>query len=164
MPAILRLSWRTRGIALLSVAMLVALVSASLALAAPAAPATITLKHISTDPYTNSTSQHKTEVEPDNYSNGSTIVNAFQEGRFFDGGASNTGWATSTNNGSTWAHGSLPGTTVFATPPGIYARVSDPAVVYDAKHSTWLISSLGLQNGPGGPFGAAVIVNQSTNG
>ena len=51
------------------------------------------LFQISNDPYTNSTSQHQTEVEPDSYSNGSTIVSATQVGRFNDGGSSNIGWA-----------------------------------------------------------------------
>ena len=35
-----------------------------------------------------STSQHGTEVEPDTFAFGLTIVAAFQVGRFFDGGAS----------------------------------------------------------------------------
>src|SRR5437763_4751158 len=77
-----------------------------------------TLLQVSSDPYTNSTSQHQTEVEPDSYSNGSTIVTAIQVGRFTDGGASNIGWATSTDNGTTWKNGFLPGTTTFATPAG----------------------------------------------
>src|SRR5207248_10350669 len=122
----------------------------------------VTLLKISTDPYTNTTSQHKTQVEPDTYSNGSTIVSAFQSGRFFDGGSSNIGWATSTDNGTTWKHGFLPSTTVFATPPGKYARISDPSVAYDAKHKVWIISSLGL-TGAGVPP-VDVIVNRSTNG
>src|SRR5713226_8853447 len=37
---------------------------------------------ISSDPYTNGSSQHFTEVEPDTYSYGSTIVATFQAGRF----------------------------------------------------------------------------------
>ena len=49
---------------------------------------------ISSDPYTNSTSQHQTQVEPDSYSHGSTIVVATQVGRFNDGGSSNIGWST----------------------------------------------------------------------
>jgi BNR repeat-like domain len=162
-----RFSWRSRAFVLLSFALLCSLALAGLAAggrASAASPNAFTLKQISNDPYTNATSQHKTQVEPDNYSNGSTIVAAVQSGRFTDGGASNTGWATSTNNGATWTHGFLPGTTVFATPPGIYARVSDPSVAYDAKHSTWLIASLAIQVSGGNPFGAAVIVNQSTNG
>jgi len=82
-------------------------------------------------------------------------------GRFEDGGASNAGWATSSNSGSTWTHGFLPGTTVFATPPGPYARVSDPAVAFDADHNVWLISTLALNSSV---TGTAVIVNRSTNG
>src|SRR3954453_8680202 len=43
---------------------------------------------LSTDPYTNASSQHRTEVEPDSFAFGSTMVAAFQVGRFTDGGAS----------------------------------------------------------------------------
>jgi hypothetical protein len=38
--------------------------------------AAVPIVHISSDPYTNTTSQHKTEVEPDTFSFGSTIVSA----------------------------------------------------------------------------------------
>lgn len=41
----------------------------------------VTLIQISSDPYTNPTSQHKTEVEPEHVSFGSTIVATFQAGR-----------------------------------------------------------------------------------
>src|ERR671935_640426 len=92
-----------------------------------------TLK-LSTDPFTNSPSQHRTEVEPDTFAFGSTIIAAFQVGRFFNGGSSNVGWATSTNAGTSWTNGFLPGTTKHATPAGPYDRISDPAVAYDAKH------------------------------
>jgi hypothetical protein len=140
------------------IAVLMMLSTAAFAFASSSA---VTLLRLSTDPYTNTTSQHKTQVEPDTYSNGSTIVSAFQTGRFFDGGSSNIGWATSTNNGATWKHGFLPGTTVFATPPGPYARVSDPSVAFDAKHNVWIVSWLGIVN-PNGPVD--VFVNRSTNG
>jgi hypothetical protein len=36
------------------------------------------LVQLSTDPFTNSTSQHKTEVEPDTFASGSTISSGFQ--------------------------------------------------------------------------------------
>lgn len=123
-----------------------------------------TLFQISSDPYTNSTSQHQTEVEPDSYSNGSTIVSATQVGRFNDGGASNVGWATSTDNGATWHGGFLPGTTVYATPAGSYDRVSDPSVTYDAAHKLWMISTLAISDATGTPNGVAVIVNISADG
>src|ERR1041385_6544514 len=83
---------------------------------APATRAQIPVTKLSTDTFTNTTSQHATEVEPDTFAFGSTIVSAFQVGRFTDGGGSNAGWATSTNNGSTWTNGFLPGTTPFSTP------------------------------------------------
>src|SRR5436190_566795 len=74
-----------------------------------AASATIPVVKIATDPFTNSTSQHKTIVEPDSYSFGSTLVAAAQFGRFNDGGASDIGWATSTNGGTSWTSGVMPG-------------------------------------------------------
>src|SRR5262245_45473672 len=78
--------------------------------------ANVTLTQIGSDPYTNSTSQHATMVEPDTFSFGSTIVTAQQSGRFFDGGSSNVCWSTSTNNGSTWTSGCLPGITKHDNP------------------------------------------------
>jgi hypothetical protein len=109
---------------------------------------------LSSDPYANTipqqTAQHSTEVEPDAYSFGSTIVAAVQAGRFFDGGASNIGFVTSTDGGKSWTSGFLPGTTIYATPGGNYPRASDPSVAFDAKHNVWLISYLGV----------APIVNQ----
>ena len=139
-----------------------AFIALVLALAFPlAALANVTLVQISTDPYTNTDSQHMTEVEPDTFASGSTIVSAFQVGRFFGGGASNIGFATSTNGGQSWTQGFLPGTTVFATPAGVYARVSDPTVAFDARHNVWLISYLGLRN----PFPPVdVLVSRSTDG
>lgn len=121
---------------------------------------------ISADPFTqatcaaSATTNHHTEVEPDTYSNSSTLVAAFQVGRVFDGGSCDIGFATSSNNGGTWTNGLLPGTTVFASPAGPYSRISDPSVAFDASHNTWLIASLALK----GTTGAAVLVSQSTNG
>src|SRR5947207_11803215 len=77
------------------------------------------LLRISQDPYTSPTpGQHRTEVEPDTYSNGSTIVSAFQVGRVFNGGGTNIGFATSNNGGTNWTEGVLPATTISATPSG----------------------------------------------
>ena len=140
MHAISRSGWRTRAALALTFTLTLLLSLSSTALAF--ASGGIKLIRVSQDPYTNKTSEHKTQVEPDTYSSGSTIVSAFQSGRFANGGASNIGWATSTNNGKTWKHGFLPGTTVYATPPGIYDRISDPAVAYDAQDNVWMISSL----------------------
>lgn len=125
--------------------------------------ANVALTQINVDPYTNTTSQHKTQVEPDTFSNGSTIVAAEQSGRFFDGGASNICWSTSANNGSTWTQGCLPGITKFATPAGTYDRVSDPAVAFDAKHGVWLVSTLAIREVSGSILGAAVLSSRSTD-
>jgi hypothetical protein len=150
--------WRTRAILALTLAILFTLVSTGLVFA------NVALTQISSDPYTNTTSYHATQVEPDTFSFGSTIVATFQSGRFQNGGASNIGWATSTDGGTSWTHGFLPGTTVFATPAGPYDRDTDPSVAFDARHNTWMISSLPLVQKSSGITGVAVIVSRSTNG
>jgi hypothetical protein len=149
-----RFRWPIRGLMAMTLALVFALSSTISAFA-------FTLLQISSDPYTNTTSQHATEVEPDTLSSGSTIVSAFQVGRFFDGGGSNIGFATSTNSGSTFTSGFLPSSTVFATPPGFYKRASDASVAFDAKHGVWLISWLGILS-PSGPVD--VLVSRSTDG
>ncbi|MGB7622891.1 MAG: sialidase family protein, partial [Terriglobia bacterium] len=150
---------------LISIALVMTLaLSVALSSAAFASVAGGSIFQISSDPYTNSTSQHQTEVEPDSYSNGSTIVAATQVGRFTDGGASNVGWATSTDNGTTWHGGFLPNTTVNATPAGSYDRVSDPSVTYDAAHKLWMISSLAISNTFSSAVGVAVLVSISSDG
>ena len=117
---------------------------------------------LSSDPYTNSSSQHQTELEPASFSYGSTIVSAFQAGRFIDAASSNIGWATSLDNGATWKSGFLPGTTQFAS--GSYTRVSDPSVAYDSAHKTWIISSVAVIGNGSTLASPAIIVNLSTNG
>ncbi len=88
-------------------------------------------------------------------------MSAFQSGRFFSGGASDIGFATSTDGGATFTHGFLPGTTPYSTPTGPYARVSDASVAYDAKHNVWLISYLGLHENLSV---VDVVVSRSTDG
>ncbi len=123
---------------------------------------------ISSDTFTqatcaaSNTTNHHTEVEPDTFSNGSTIVAAFQVGRIYDGGACAIGFATSTNNGSSWTSGLLPGLTKYYG-GGTYDRATDPAVAYDAKHNVWMISSLVLTEA-GGVKGVAVYTSRSTDG
>jgi hypothetical protein len=118
------------------------------------------LIQLSTDPYTAATdaNNHQTEVEPDTFAFGNTIVSAFQTGRAFGAGSTNIGWATSNDGGKTWKNGVLPGITTVAG--GIYQTASDSAVAYDARHRVWLIASLGIPaNG-----GFDVLVSRSTDG
>jgi hypothetical protein len=126
--------------------------------------AQVKLTRVSTDPFTNLSSQHATEVEPDVFGSGSTLVAAFQKGRFSGqgghGGASDIGWATSTDNGSTWSHGSLPGITTIEG-SGPYDRASDPVVAFDAAHNVWMIASLPISLNAPTP---AVIVSRSPDG
>lgn len=119
----------------------------------------ITLTEVSTDPFTDTDAQHATEVEPDTFAYGSTIVSAFQVGRVYGGGSSDLGWATSTDGGSTWSHGFLPGLTV--NQGGSYAQVSDAAVAYDARHGEWLVVGLPIDSSGNA---AGVTVNRSTDG
>src|SRR5919202_954629 len=125
------------------------------------ASAHVAVTIIATDPFTNSTSQHGTIVEPDTYSFGSTIVASAQWGRFTDGGSSDIGVSVSTNNGTSWTAQQLPGLTVNSTPAGPWARVSDPSVAYDARHNVWMVSGLALD---ASLKGAAVTLSRSTNG
>src|SRR6478609_2641038 len=130
---------------------------------AATAQADVALTRVSADPFTNASSQHATEVEPDTFAFGSTVVAAYQVGRFFDGGATDIGYARSTDGGATWPTSSfLPGLTRTAgDPTSPYERVSDASVAYDARHNVWLISSIPIL-----PDGAVptVFVSRSTDG
>lgn len=117
------------------------------------------LVQLSHDTFTNNYSEHRSEVEPDVFAWGSTIVSAFQVARVFDGGGADIGFATSTNGGVTWTHGYLPGLTINYL-GGSFSAASDAAVAYDAKHGVWLISTLPiLNNSP-----EAVAVSRSSDG
>src|SRR5438067_5163748 len=144
MEIISRHRWRLSIASALTLLALILSLGLAIASRAHTQAAGESLTRLSSDPYTNPDSNHKTQVEPDTFAFGHTIVSAFQSGRYFDGGASNIGFATSTNAGETWTHGFLPSSTVFATPAGPYARASDPSVAYDARHGVWLISWLGI--------------------
>jgi hypothetical protein len=129
----------------------------------PAASGVAANTAVIADPYTNPSSQHATAVEPDTFAFGDTLVVAAQVGRFFDGGASSTAFATSTNRGNSFTSGPLPGLTDQAPfTGGVFDRTTDPVVAFDAKHGVWMISSLGLTDP--GPLGAAVVVNRATDG
>ncbi len=122
----------------------------------PVPPPNTPLTTLSTDTFTNPGSQHATEVEASAFGSGSTIVSAFQVGRIFAGGGSDIGFATTTDSGSTWTNGSLPGITVNAN--GTFDAASDAVVAFDAAHRVWMISSLAIGNVD------QVIVNRSTDG
>ena len=125
---------------------------------APENPIGVNLTQVSADPYTIAPGQHATEVEPHMLANGSTLVAAFQTGRIKPGGATDIGWATSTDGGTTWTHGFLPGLTT-GEGTGPYDAASDPAVAYDANHGVWMIASL-----PIATQAPAVVVSRSTDG
>jgi hypothetical protein len=121
-------------------------------------PASVPLVKLSTDAFTNSSSQHATEVEPDSFTFGTTIISSFQVGRIFGGGAADIGYALSNDSGSTWQSGLLPGLTTFQG-AGTNSAVSDTSVVYDAAHGVWIISSLTIASSS-----TQVVVSRSTDG
>src|SRR5882757_6430087 len=87
---------------------------ATLSFGAASAAANVPLTRVSTDPFTNSTSQHQTELEPDTFADHGTVISAFQVGRFFNGGASDIGIARSGDGGLSWSSAFLPGLTFNA--------------------------------------------------
>jgi hypothetical protein len=140
---------------------------AAVLVGAGSAGANVPLTRVSADPFTNASSQHATEVEPDTFAFGSTVVAAYQVGRFFNGGASDIGFARSADGGVTWGTSSfLPGLTFNAGPFGNssspYERVSDPSVAFDARHNTWMVSSIPIL--PGSLVVPTIFVSRSTNG
>jgi hypothetical protein len=121
-------------------------------------PATVPLTQLSTDPFTNLSSQHATEVEPASFSFASTIISSFQVARISGGGGADIGYAISNDSGATWQNGLLPGITTFQG-VGTNSAVSDTSVIYDAKHGVWMISSL-----PISPGNIQVAVSRSSDG
>ncbi len=125
---------------------------------------TVIATPIGADPYTNADSQHATQVEPDSFAFGNTIVATIQTGRFVNGGgASNIAWSTSTDSGRHWVTGVLPNTTVNQGGP--WRRISDPSVAYDPEHGVWMISSLafGTASSPSGSP-SAILTSRSIDG
>jgi hypothetical protein len=125
------------------------------------AHAQFTLVQISVDKFKNSDSDHRTEVEPDIFAWGNTIVATYHVARrpgTIGWGSAAIGFSTSTDGGKTGTYGYLPDLTVNYK-GGKYYGAADPSVAYDAKHAVWLISSLALIN----PIGD-VVVSRSTDG
>src|SRR5690242_16463090 len=142
------------------VALTFALSSIMLALAATTPVGTDTFTQATC--HASNTTNHHANVEPDSFSFGSTIVAAYQVGRIYDGGACAIGFSTSTNNGSSWASGLLPGITKY-TGGGTFDRATDAAVAFDARHNTWMVSSLVLTEA-GGVKGVGIRTSLSTDG
>jgi hypothetical protein len=123
------------------------------------ASAQLPLVKLSSDTFRNSASEHRSEVEPDTFAWGSTIVSGFQVARVFGGGGADVGFATSTDAGQTWIHGYLPGLTDNYK-GGSFTAASDASVAYDVKHGQWMISTLPITNDQG----EAVATSLSADG
>lgn len=76
--------------------------------------ANVPLTRVSVDPFTYGPAidgapvSHATEVEPDTFAHGSTVVGAFQVARVFDGGGVDIGVARSANGGARGAAAPCP--------------------------------------------------------
>jgi hypothetical protein len=139
----------------------VLLAAVGLLVAAGTAGANVALTQVSSDPYTNATSQHATEVEPDTFADHGTVVSVFQVGRFFNGGGSDIGVVRSGDGGATWdAPGFLHNTFNSGDTSSPYERVSDASVAYDAAHGVWIVSSIPLLPNTSVP---TVFFNRSTD-
>jgi hypothetical protein len=121
-------------------------------------PATVPITQLSADTFTNASSQHATEVEPGSFSFGPTIITSFQVARISAGGGADIGYAISNDSGATWQNGLLPGLTTFQG-AGANSAVSDTAVIYDARHGVWMISSLPISS-----TNIQVAVSRSSDG
>src|SRR5580704_11268830 len=150
-----------------SLSLFITMLALAVSFSAASAAAQSGVMKISQDTFTNSDSDHMTEVEPDMFAWGNTIVSAFHVGRrpgSIGWGSADVGFATSTNGGVNWTHGSLPGLTVNYQ-GGTYGAAADPSVAYDAKHGQWLISTLPLVGLNGGAqFIGDVAVSRSPDG
>ena len=124
-----------------------------------AANCQIVARRLSVDSSTNPAGQHETAVEPADAAWGTTVVAAYQVGRFASGGSSFIGFAVSRDAGRTWTRGLLPSLTAESSPPGPERAASDPSVAYDAAHGVWLVSSLTIEQG-----GTHVMVERSADG
>jgi hypothetical protein len=118
-------------------------------------------RQLSRDTFVDPSAQHDTQVEPSSFAWKSTMVVAFQSGRYLGGGsAARIGFAATTDGAHTWRSGFLPGLTIFSTPAGEDEAATDPVVTYDAKHGTWLIATLTASRGPD----VAIRISRSQNG
>ena len=144
-----------------TIVLLSSMLAVGLVAPAQATPPGSPLTRVSADPYTDAQSQHSTEVGPDTFAHGDTIVAAFQAGRRHENvgmGASNLGVVVSTDRGRTWTESFLPGTTLISG--GQYRAATDASVAYDARHDVWLVSMLAMD----GPAGTPVLTSRSTDG
>lgn len=107
--------------------------------------------------------QPETQAEPHvaaNPERDGHLLAAYQEGRFYDGGARALGFAVSTDGGRQWRRGLLPGLTSSA-----YPRASDPWVAFGpggrVYYASLIVSGGVLEDVP--PR-SAVVVSASSDG
>ena len=128
---------------------------------AVAADCELVARQLSRDPFDDPGSQHETQVEPDSFAWGNTVVAAFQIARSHRAGAAAIGWSTSGDGGRSWRSGILPRLTRASRPAGRFSVASDPVVAYAAAHHTWLVATVGVSYGEDAN---ALLVSRSRDG
>ncbi|HVS84660.1 MAG TPA: sialidase family protein [Gaiellaceae bacterium] len=117
------------------------------------------VRRVASDTTKGASGQHRTLLEPQLASSGSTVVGVYQSGRHELAGADAIGYATSHDAGASWKTGLLPGVTALSPQPGRWESASNASVAWDAKHGRWLVESAVLTDTEGG-----VLVSASTDG
>jgi len=106
-----------------------------------------------------STLYPNSEIEPRSARHGTTIVGAYQQDRWSDGGARGLVTSVSHDNGATWIRVVIPGVSVCSGGP--YLRASDPWVSFAPNGDLYAIS-LSFA-GTANPNHNAILVSKSTN-
>lgn len=139
-------------------ALLVSVLGAAVASAQAAGPNV----NLSPDPLAGTHARGKLQAEPDlaiDPNDPQHLVAAVQEGRFHSGGgALAIAFATSTDGGSTWATGLLPGLTDASG--GTYDRASDPVAAVGPDGTAYVASLLFNEDNPD----TAIAVSRSSDG
>ena len=91
--------------------------------------------------------------------NPAVLLAVFQEGRQTNGGATTTGYAVSSDGGTTWRHGIAPQLTVINGGP--YSRASDPVAAIDLN-GTMFLNSLAIVGSQLSSYD--VTINRSLDG
>ena len=117
---------------------------------------------IGDDPYTDGGSghQHKTQLEPDSFAFGQTIVALTHPAAGSAAAARATSSSRPRRTGAARGRpAACPGRR--STRGGPWPRISDPSIAYDPQDNVWLALGLGIDDGGNGHI---LLVNRSTDG
>ena len=139
-----------------------AVAAAAFLVATGVAGANVALTRVSTDPYTNATSQHATEVEPDTFADGAHGRRHVPGRPLLQRRRDATSASRVRGRRRDLGRAGLPAGEDVQLRRRVspYERVSDASVAYDAAHGVWIVSSIPLLPNTSVP---TVFVNRSTD-